>query len=664
MAVVYRALDERLRRPVALKVMASQWAADEDFRRRFAAEARAAAVVDNPHVIPVFEAGEADGMLFIAMRLVTGTDLTGLLQREGPLPPARALDLLSPVASALDAAHAIGLVHRDVKPGNILIDEAPGRADHVYLADFGLIKGAMSGASLTASGQYLGTPSYSAPEQIQGGPVDGRTDQYALACVAFELLTGRPPFEGNQPLTVLLAHLNDPVPALGERRPDLPAAAGRVLARALAKAPRERYPSCLDFTGRLRHVLGLPPYRAPGRGRPPTAGSVPGAIADRGQPGRRQRRRLLILPLAGAGLVAAVVIPLAVASPSTPKAAGDSSAKSPSAPRQSATPSPATTSSRPYSTLTDPGGTDRGNAASTAFAADGTTLAVADFDANTNGPDIGRLYLWNTTTKRITATLADPASQGVHSVVYAPGDATVAAGDNNGSTYLWSPRTRRITATLTDPGGLSVDAVAFSRDGATLAAADDNGNITGVNWTASVYLWNTRTGKNTAILTDPAAKGIFSVAFSPDGTLAAGDGNGSTYLWNTTTKVISATLPDIDGLGVVAVAFSPDGTILAAGDKNGSTYLWNTATGAAIATLSDPGGSGVAAVAFSPDGTILAAGDTNGSTYLWNTAAKRVTSVLTDPASQGVAAVAFSPDGTILAAGDTNGSTYLWHISR
>src|SRR5580692_4269634 len=162
MAVVFRARDERLGRSIALKVMAPEWTGDEEFRRRFVAESRAAAQVDDPHVIPVYEAGAADGVLFIAMRLVAGTDLRGVLRREGPLPPGRALELLSPVASALDAAHAAGLVHRDVKPGNILVDERPGRPDHVYLADFGLSKGAAAGISLTGNGNPVGTPGYSA----------------------------------------------------------------------------------------------------------------------------------------------------------------------------------------------------------------------------------------------------------------------------------------------------------------------------------------------------------------------------------------------------------------------------------------------------------------------------------------------------------------------
>jgi serine/threonine-protein kinase len=189
MAVVFRARDERLERQVALKVLSPALAADESFRHRFIRESRSAAAVDHPHIIPVFDAGEAEGVLFLAMRYVPGGDAGSLVRRSGPLPLARAVAIIAAVASALDAAHAAGLVHRDVKPGNMLIDAQPGQADHVYLSDFGLTKGAVSSA-LTGIGVFLGTLDYCAPEQIQGGTIDGRTDEYALACAAFELLSG------------------------------------------------------------------------------------------------------------------------------------------------------------------------------------------------------------------------------------------------------------------------------------------------------------------------------------------------------------------------------------------------------------------------------------------------------------------------------------------
>ncbi|HEV2370759.1 MAG TPA: protein kinase [Streptosporangiaceae bacterium] len=269
-AVVFRARDQRLDRTVALKILTPTLTADPAFRRRFIAESRAAAAVDDPHIIPVHEAGEADGVLFIAMRFVQGGDLRRVLDREGALAPGRAAEVISPVASALDAAHAAGLVHRDVKPANILVDARPGRPDHVYLSDFGVSKGAVSSVSLTGTGQFLGTPDYSAPEQIEGRGVDGRTDQYALACVAYQILTGEVPFERDQGMAVLLAHLSAPPPSLVSQRPDLPEAADRVLARGLAKAQEQRFGSCGAFADALREALDLAPYHPHG------AASTPG----------------------------------------------------------------------------------------------------------------------------------------------------------------------------------------------------------------------------------------------------------------------------------------------------------------------------------------------------------------------------------------------------
>jgi DNA-binding beta-propeller fold protein YncE len=276
MAVVFRAYDSRLDRYVALKIMAPGLALDDAFRQRFIRESRAAAAVDDPHIIPVFEAGEENGVLFIAMRFVRGGDVRSLLDREGPLPPGRATEILSQVASALDSAHVRGLVHRDVKPANMLLDASTDRdrPDHVYLSDFGLTKTSLAGTGLTSTGQFLGTLDYVAPEQIEGRPVDGRTDQYALACAAFELFTGAPPFRRDQGVALMYAQVSESPPLLSSRRADLPRRADEILNRALAKAPSDRYATCREFTAALRRVFGLSlPDLAPGGlspARPPT----------------------------------------------------------------------------------------------------------------------------------------------------------------------------------------------------------------------------------------------------------------------------------------------------------------------------------------------------------------------------------------------------------
>ena len=361
MAVVFRARDEGLGRLVALKILAPTLAGDAAFQRRFISESRAAAAIDDPHIVPVFAAGEADGVLFIAMRYVAGGDAHSLLDREGPLPPGRVAAIISPVASALDAAHGAGLLHRDVKPSNMLMDVLPGRPDHVYLSDFGLSKAVASTSGMTRAGEVMGTLDYMAPEQIAGQPVDGRTDQYALACSAFELLTGAPPFRRDEPTAVMYAHLSESPPRLTSRRPGLPQAANGVLSTALAKAPGDRYASCGQFADALRDAFGFPRYDsgpavmaeathppteiarpAPRVADPPTTlTSIPAARnaftdpgqpppgSDTAQPPRRLRRRVVVAALAAVIVAAAgLTVSLLHGSTASPSVAVPISVKS------------------------------------------------------------------------------------------------------------------------------------------------------------------------------------------------------------------------------------------------------------------------------------------------------------------------------------------------
>jgi serine/threonine protein kinase len=256
MAVVFRARDSVLGRLAALKVLSPALAADQGFRVRFLRESRAVASVEEPHIIPVYGAGDADGVLYIATKFVSGGDLADVLQRAGgALESPRVATFIEQVAAALDAAHAAGLVHRDVKPGNVLVDVVQGRGEHAYLSDFGLSKPAMAATGLTATGTFLGTPDYAPPEQIRGQPVDGRGDQYSLACMAFALLTGNLPFHRQETMATLFAHLNDPVPPLSRFRGDLPPGTDAVLARGLAKEARDRYARCDEFAAALREAL-------------------------------------------------------------------------------------------------------------------------------------------------------------------------------------------------------------------------------------------------------------------------------------------------------------------------------------------------------------------------------------------------------------------------
>jgi len=311
MGSVYLATHERLGRRVALKVIAPELAHDDDFRARFLREARLAASLDHPHVVPVYDAGEVDGVLFIAMRYVRGSTLHQVLGDTGALSVTETVRIAEQVGSALDAAHAAGLVHRDVKPANVLLAEPDG---HVYLGDFGLAK-PMSSASTTRTGFFLGTADYSAPEQIEGRPLDARADVYSLGAVAFHCLTGRPPFTRDTEFAVLQAHLGEPPPEVTALRPELPLPIDRVVATALAKRPEDRYASAGEFARALREAVtggvGVATKAAPAAVlvEPGPTRSLPTEALPTPRRGTRRRRLLAV----AAGVAAVVVLGAAIA---------------------------------------------------------------------------------------------------------------------------------------------------------------------------------------------------------------------------------------------------------------------------------------------------------------------------------------------------------------
>jgi serine/threonine protein kinase len=259
MSVVYQAENLRLSSVIALKVLAPELAEDDVFRARFLEESRIAASLNHPNVIPIYDMGSQDDLLYIAMRYVSGTDMRQMIKKRGRILPATALFLVSQAARALDAAHRKGLVHRDVKPGNLLIERGSDEADpdHVYLADFGITKHAMSRSGLTSTGQFLGTIDYVAPEQIRGTSVAGLADQYSLGCVLYECLTGRVPFEKDLDAAIIWAHVEETPTMPTILRPELPPEVDEVFARVLAKRPDERYQSCREFVEAARMALGI-----------------------------------------------------------------------------------------------------------------------------------------------------------------------------------------------------------------------------------------------------------------------------------------------------------------------------------------------------------------------------------------------------------------------
>ncbi|HEX6022217.1 MAG TPA: protein kinase, partial [Solirubrobacter sp.] len=271
MGVVYRARHIPLDREVALKLIVPELSADTDFRERFKRESRVAASLDHPHAIPIYHASESDGLLFVTMRFVDGTDLRELIVKRGALPPEEVCEIASQIAGALHAAHALGIVHRDVKPANILIGQGP----HAYLTDFGLTKTADTGSMLTRSGMIMGSFDYIAPEQLEGGEVDARTDVYALGCVIYEALTGDVPYPRDTGAAKLFAHVAMPPPSLLEARPDAPPELDALITKAMAKDPDERFATAAELAEALREAVGLAAQPQADGSRPAAAAPLP-----------------------------------------------------------------------------------------------------------------------------------------------------------------------------------------------------------------------------------------------------------------------------------------------------------------------------------------------------------------------------------------------------
>jgi Tol biopolymer transport system component len=624
---------------------------------------------------------------------VQGGDVRSLLRREGPLSPERVASIVSPVASALDAAHAVGLVHRDVKPANILLDRRPGRPEHVYLSDFGLSKSAEVSLGLTAAGQFLGTPDYTAPEQIEGLPVDGRTDQYALACAVFELLTGQAPFHHSESFAAIWAHLHKPPPPLTERRPELPPAANAVMAKALAKPQVDRYPTCWEFADALRDALGLEPYHLGSPSDPGLSRTGPRGVAVSPFPVASPPGPPALKPAAGADeavpppgqdteaseVYAARPLavdwhpgrPAAQDEPDTPDdqatdpghpaspedhpaspedrpaspedSADDQDDDGPTSPRPTAGPPPGRPApprdapggpgQRPSVLRTPPGRARRGRRQGRRRATLLTLIGAGVLA--TAGAAVVLTMVLNTI------------------LVPAPGHREISPSD-------WS----HVYGPPQVAGILS--AIAFSPNGKMLAAGASGGQKSGSQAGGATYLLNVSSGKRTQTL----ASGGGAEAFSPNGLLlatAGGPHNSVTYLWNARTGNKITTLNDHAGSSVESVSFSPDGKTLATNDRNGVVYLWRlphslrTPSLSPSGTVSPPGGPNLDDVAFSPRGPTLAMGGSDGQVYLFDMATDS-TSPLFTPDSSGVTSVAFSHGGALLAASEMDGVTYVWSM--
>jgi len=712
MAVVFRARDDRLNRTVALKVLAPGLARDQEFRERFIRESRAAAAVDHPHIIPVYAAGEADGVLYIAMRFVSGGDLRSVSLREGPLPAQRAAFLLSPVASALDAAHAAGLVHRDIKPANILVDASHGRPDHPYLSDFGLAKGTAA-ASLTGTGQFLGTPEFCAPEQISGKPTHPQTDQYALACVAFTLLTGKMPFTRGEQMAILWAHMYDPPPSVADLRPDLRPAVDQVLGKALAKVPQDRFASCGEFADSLRSALGVASYALAPAPAVPVSPGVFGSQAVRPpdpftseRPGQPPWASVPPPTPVSRGPLTASVVRTTDSARTRSGGAGGASQRA-TAPGHRARRSRgrwfavaaavavvAAGAVVASMVLLSPG-TSTGKGA----AADGSSSSSPASGASTA---IAR----HSGIATLTGWYLDPDSKGIQSVaVEGAPTPDVTSVDNNDHVYLFHPGSRSPASSfslgslgaggslldpygvmLADPGndcvtggqstcGYTFFSIESSHSVGTLSMdtllegeGDDSvitsaGDSTDVAVMSPTRLQDHLIDPDHNLVAGAALSGNTKVAVTGSGT--SGGGTHTEYIWSVASGTVTATLTvpvwfgvgqnPAAGIGYLSTALDQAGNMLAL--SNGSkTDLYSLPTGQLISVVP------AVAEALSPDGKLLAAVH-DGRLQLWDVATARVVATLTAPGAGKPASIAFSIDGKFLAAGYGN-TTFVWAIAR
>jgi serine/threonine protein kinase/DNA-binding beta-propeller fold protein YncE len=632
MGRVYRATQMVLKRPVALKLIVPELAGDSDFRARFERESHLSASIDHPNVIPVYEAGEADGRLFIAMRWVEGTDLRSLIISEGRLDPARAVAIVSQIGEALDAAHSGGLVHRDVKPANVMLTSTHGR-EHAYLTDFGLTKRTASATALTRTGHFVGTPDYMPPEQIKGERADARADVYALGCLLFHALTGRPPYDRDNEVAKMYAQIHDPPPSAAEAAPGTPPDLDPVIARALAKDADQRYPSAGDLGRAARAALtGSDPSQperslATGLAAPQPPELAPTALA----PGAA--------PTAPGTPRTAPDTPPTV--PDTPATAPDTPAIAPDTPATAPDTPPTAPGAAPTSPAPVPGPTRSPPPAPPAAS---PAARPSERPRRRALPIIGGGVLVLGAVGGILAAAGIFSGDGENEAPQTRDGATSAAGDQPRDTQ---PRNTRPRAVATIPAGDGPDGIAVDGDvvwvsnsrGNTLTRLDPGSNqpigdpvpvgrnpdeveaADGVVWVA-----NTDDGTVTRLEADPepGASTIVRVGSGPEGLSL-----GNEFLW--VANGDSDSVSRIDRASATTV-----GSPIPVGNKPigifaGKSSIWVTNSFAGTVTRIDPSTAVLNGPAIPVARNIRAVIERLGSTWVSSVDADTVTRL--DPAS-------------------------------
>ena len=608
MGVVLEAFDSKLQRHVAIKVLDPDLANDDLARQRFCREARAAASVTHENVVAVHQverSGE-DGLPYLVMQLIAGETLEQRLKREKKLPLKEIVRIGMQAARGLAAAHAQGLIHRDVKPGNILLEPPQ---DRVKLTDFGLARIAED-VKLTSTGFVTGTPLYMAPEQAMGEQADPRSDLFSLGAILYEIASGQTPFTGNSALAILKQITDVKHRPLRELDPDVPEWLAETIDHLLAKKPADRFQTATDLAEVLEyHWAHLKT----------SSDELPAVCQVELK--RRSSRHRLILGVIGTAVLAAGLL-------------GGVLFSGMFLPGRGAVPKEEVSSAEPIAVLS----ANAGTVWSVSFDPTGQTVAM--------GVEDGSIRLWDLPTKSVKATI--DAHRGIVWVAKFSEDGQfLATAGDDGLLKLWKPPQTEPLHVFEHPN--AVRGLAVARDGKLLFAGDRKGGL---------HVWSPDSAKPLATAEQPGA--VYAVAISPDGeTLATAGNDKIVRLWN--AKTLAQKLPLTGHAGPInGLSFSHDGKTLASAGWDKTVRIWDVGSG--LLLKSWEGGAGdLWAIAFSPDGTRLATAGQEGAVKLWEADTGKLLATYLGHKTT-VHAVSFNQDGSLLASGGRDGSARIWKV--